>query len=246
MKAIVWTKYGPPDVLQLREVEKPVPKDNEVLIRVKAATVTAGDCELRRFDITIMLWLLVRIMVGIRKPRIKILGQEMAGEIESVGKNVTQFKKGDPVFAAAVMRLGAYAEYACLPGKYPIEIKPANMSYEEAATIPTGGLNALHFLRKGNIQSGQKVLIYGAGGSIGTFDVQLARYFGAEVTAVDSKDKLEMLLSIGADHVIDYTQEDFTKNGETYDIVFDVVGKSSFLRGIKSLKETGFYLVANP
>jgi len=246
MKAIIWTKYGPPDVLQLQEVEKPEPKDDEILIKVKAATVTAGDCELRRFDITIMLWLPVRIMFGIRKPRIRILGQEMAGGIESVGKNVTQFKKGDLVFAATEMRLGAYAEYACLPDKYPIAIKPANMSYEEAATIPTGGLNALHFLRKGNIRGGQKVLINGAGGSIGTYALQIAKSYGAHVTCVDAAGKLDMLSSIGSDQVIDYTQEDFTANGETYDIIIDVVGTCSFSKTVKSLSQNGHYILGNP
>jgi len=246
MKAIVWTKYGPPDVLQLKEVEKPIPKDNEVLIRIYAATVTAGDCELRRFDISILFWLFVRIMFGLRRPRKKILGQELAGEIESVGKEVTQFKKGDQVFAATERSLGAYAEYVCLPSTYAMAIKPTNMTYEEAATVPTGGLNALHFLRKGNIQRGQKVLINGAGGSIGTYAVQLAKSFGAEVTGVDSTRKLDMLRSIGADHIIDYTQEDFTKSGETFDVIFDVVGKSSFSRSVKSLKQKGRYLLANP
>ncbi len=246
MKAIVWTKYGPPEVLEYKVVEKPAPKDNEVLIRVHAATVTAGDCELRRFDISILLWLFVRIMIGIRKPRIKILGQELAGEIESVGNKVTQFKKGDPVFAATEMRLGAYAEYACLPGTYAMAIKPTTMTYEEAATIPTGGLNALHFLRKGNIRSGQKVLICGAGGSIGTYAVQIAKSFGAQVTCVDSRSKLDMLRSIGSDQVIDYTEEDFTKNGETYDIIIDVVGKTSFSRTVRSLSKNGHYILGNP
>ena len=246
MKAIVWTKYGPPDVLQFKEVEKPAPKDNEVLIRVHAATVTAGDCELRRFDISILLWLFVRIMIGIRKPRIKILGQELAGEIESIGKEVTQFKKGDTVFAATEMRLGAYAEYTCLPGTCAMAIKPTNMTYEEAATIPTGGLNALHFLRKGNIRSGQKVLIIGAGGSIGTYAVQIAKSFGTHVTCVDSRSKLDMLRSIGSDQVIDYTEEDFTKNGETYDLIIDVVGKSSFSRSVRSLSQNGHYILGNP
>ena len=246
MKASVWTKYGPPDVLQFKEVEKPAPKDNEVLIRVYAATVTAGDCELRRFDIPGYLWLFVRIMLGIRKPRVEILGQELAGEIESAGKKVTQFKKGDPVFAATEMRLGAYAEYACLPGTFAMAINPANMTYEEAATIPTGGLNALHFLRKGNIRSGQKLLINGAGGSIGTYAVQIAKSFGAHVTSVDSTDKLDMLRSIGSDQVIDYTKEDFTKNGETYDIIIDVVGKCSFSPTVRSLKKNGRYVLGNP
>jgi len=246
MKAIVWTNYGPPDVLQLQKVEKPVPRDKEVLIKVNAATVTAGDCELRKLDIPVLLRPLVRIMVGVRKPRNKILGQELSGEVESVGKNVTQFKEGDPVFAATEMRLGAYAEYACLPGKFPIAIKPSNMSYEEAATIPTGGLNALHFLRKGDIGSGQKVLINGAGGSIGTYALQIAKSFGAHVSCVDSKDKLDMLSSLGSDKVIDYMQEDFTSNGENYDIIIDVVGKCSFSKTVRSLSPNGRYILGNP
>ncbi len=246
MKAIVWTKYGPPDVLQFKELNKPVPKDNEILIKVHAATVTAGDCELRRFDIPVELWLFVRIIMGIRKPRIKILGQELAGDIESAGKKVKHLKKGDPVFAATEMRMGAYAEYACLSGKSVMAIKPAHITYEEAATIPTGGLNALHFLKKGKIRSGQSVLILGAGGSIGTYAVQIAKSYGAHITCVDSGNKLEMLLSIGSDQVIDYTKEDFTKNGVTYDLIIDVVGKSSFSRNVRSLSKNGHYILGNP
>ena len=246
MKAIVWTKYGPPDVLQFKELNKPVPKENEVLIRVHAATVTAGDCELRRFDIPLGLRLFVRIMFGIIKPRIKILGQELAGEIESVGKKVKHFKKGDPVFAATEMRMGAYAEYACLPAKSAMALKPVNMSYDEAATVPTGGLNALHFLRKGDIRSGQKILILGAGGSIGTYAVLISKSYGAHITCVDSGNKLEMLLSIGSDQVIDYTKEDFTENGEIYDLIIDVVGKSSFSRNVRSLSKSGHYILGNP
>ncbi|HXQ93366.1 MAG TPA: NAD(P)-dependent alcohol dehydrogenase [Nitrososphaerales archaeon] len=227
-------------------MEKPAPKDNEVLIRVHAATVTMGDCEIRRFKMPIWLWLLARIGFGFRGPRKKILGQELAGEIESVGKDVKQFKKDDKVFALTGFHLGAYAEYDCLPEKGLIASKPANMTFEEAAAVPLGGLHALYFLRKGNIQSGQKVLIIGAGGSIGTFAVQLAKSFGAEVTGVDSTLKLDVLRSIGADHAIDYTKEDFTKSGQTYDIIFDVVGKSSFSGCIRSLKENGFYLLGNP
>ena len=246
MKAIVYAKYGPPDVLQLKEVEKPTPKDNEVLIRVKATTVTAADCELRSLKLPIWLRLPVRIYMGLVRPKDKILGQELAGEIEAVGINVKRFRKGDHVFAWTGLRLGGYAEYTCMSEKGMLAMKPANMTYEEAAAVPIGGLNALHFLRKGNVKSGQKVLIQGAGGSIGTSAVQLAKYFGAEVTAVDSTGKLDMLRSMGVDKVIDYMQEDFTENGETYDVIFDVVGKGSFRRSVRSLRTMDVYLLANP
>jgi NADPH:quinone reductase-like Zn-dependent oxidoreductase len=251
MKAIVWTEYGPPDVLQLKEVAKPTPKDNEVLIKVYATTVTAGDCEQRSLKLPIWHALPMRAYVGLKKPkRITILGMELAGEIESVGNDVKIFKEWDQVFAATgFVGMGACAEYICLPEdpeEGALAIKPANMTYEEAAPVPVGGLEALHFLRQGNIQSGQKVLINGAGGTIGTFAVQLAKYFGCEVTGVDSTRKLDMLRSIGADQVIDYTQEDFTKSGETYDFILDVVSKSSFSGSIQSLKQNGRYLIANP
>jgi len=249
MKAVVWTKYGSPNGLQLEEVEKPIPKDNEILVKIHATTVTAGDCEMRTLKLPMGLGFIIRLYNGIRRPkRITILGQEFSGEVDEVGKDVTSFKKGDQVFGSSGFEMATYAEYKCVPeeGEAVAAIKPSNMTFEEAATIPVGGFTALHFLRKGNIQSGQKVLINGAGGSIGTVGVQLAKHYGAEVTAVDSAGKLDMLRSIGADHVIDYTQVDFTKSGETYDVIFDVVGKASYSGSIKSLKENGFYLMGNP
>ncbi len=248
MKAIVWTKYGPPEVLQLEDVEKPTPKDKEVLIKVNATTVNMGDCETRRFEFPIYLWLLARLAMGLRKPRktFSILGMELAGEIEAIGKDVKLFKKGDQVFGISELGKGTYAEYVCLPENLAVTIKPANMTFEEAAAVPLGGLEALHFVRKGDIQDGQKVLIRGAGGSIGTMAVQLAKYYGAEVTAVDSEMKLDMLRSIGADKVIDYTKEDITKSKETYDFIFDVVGKTSFSSFISMLNKNGTYATAYP
>ncbi|MEZ4865602.1 MAG: NAD(P)-dependent alcohol dehydrogenase [Caldilineaceae bacterium] len=247
MKAIIWTAYGSPAVLQSQEVAKPTPKANELLIKVYAATVTAGDCEVRALKIPFLYRLPMRVYVGWRKPqRVTILGQELAGEIEAVGAAVTRFKPGDQIFAATLFRFGTYAEYACLPESHPIALKPTTMSYAEAATIPTGGVNALHFLRKAKVQAGEHVLINGAGGSIGAYGIQLAKQMGAEVTAVDSAGKLAMLTAIGADHVIDYTQIDFTQNGIQYDVIIDVVGKSSFTRSIQCLKQQGRYVLGNP
>jgi NADPH:quinone reductase-like Zn-dependent oxidoreductase len=246
MKAIICRKYGPPETLQLKVVERPAPKANEVRIRVVAATASRGDCELRGLAVPMLLQIIMRVAFGFRGPRRKILGQELAGEIESVGINVTLFKKGDQVFALTGLHLGAYAEYDCLPEKGLVAIKPSNMTFEEAAAVPVGGLHAYHFLSRGDIRSGQKVLIIGAGGSIGTFAVQIAKSFGAEVTGVDITAKLEVVRSVGADHVIGYNQEDFTKGGEVYDVIFDAVGRSSFSGCVRSLKEDGRYLLGNP
>jgi NADPH:quinone reductase-like Zn-dependent oxidoreductase len=228
------------------EVEKPSPKEDEVLIRVHATTVTAGDCGLRSLRFPLMSQPILRLGFGFRGPRKKILGQELAGEIESVGNNVKLFGRGDEVCAWTGFHLGGYAEYTCLRKGAVLAIKPVNMTYDEAATLGVGGVEALRLLRKGNLRSGEKVLINGAGGSIGTFAVQIAKSYGAEVTGVESAGKLDTLRSIGADHVIDYTQEDFTKNGRMYDVIFDVIGKSPFSRCIRSLKRNGRYLLGNP
>ena len=251
MKAILWTKYGSPDSLQLMDIPKPVPSDDEILVKILATTVTAGDTEMRRLKLPLMLSFPMRLYLGLLKPkRVTILGQELAGIVEEVGKNVKSYREGDQVFGTTGFGFGAYAEHICLKGnpnevQGTLAIKPVNMSFEEAAAVPTAGFEALHFLRHSNIQVGQKVLIFGAGGSIGTFSVQLAKHFGAEVTCVDSTRKMDMLRSIGADHVIDYTQEDFTNNDVKYDVIIDVVGKRSFSRRINSLKRNGNYYLAN-
>lgn len=252
MKAIVWTKYGPPEVLQLQKVEKPSPKADEILIRIHATTVTAGDCEMRSLKFPLLLGLPMRIWIGFSKPRAgTIPGTELAGEVEGVGKGVTRFKVGDRVFGSAGMGLGANAEYICLPEAQSdlgggVAHMPADMRYAEAATFPFGGRDALHFIRLAMLQPEQKILINGAGGSIGVFAVQLAKLEGVEVTAVDRGEKLEMLRDLGADHVVDYTQEDFIARGEIYDVIFDVVGTLKFSRANRALKPQGVYLLANP
>ena len=253
MKAIVYTEYGTPDVLHLKEVERPTPKDNELLIKVHAVSVNIGDIWARnfkamspsKFSMPFLFWLPARMSFGFSKPKVSILGNEFAGQVESVGKNVTSFKPGDQVFGYRGQSLGANAEYICMPENGLVTTKPSNLTYEEAAVLPYGTLTALNLLRKVNIQPGQKVLINGASGGIGSAAVQFAKYFGAEVSGVCGTPRLEFVKSLGADKVIDYTKEDFTKNGETYDLIFDIMNKSSFAKCKNSLKENGIYLLAS-
>ena len=246
MKAIVYTQYGPPEVLRLQEVEKPAPRDREVLVKIHATTVTIGDTIMRSLNMPISGWqrLLARFYLGIRKPKRPILGMELAGDIESVGREVTRFKPGDPVFASTfAVNFGGYAEYKCLPENGVLALKPTNLTYEEAAAIPGAGQTAWQCLKKGRIQRRQTVLIYGASGAVGTYAVQLAsRHFGADVTGVCSGTNLELVKSLGASRVIDYTREDFTQSGATYDVIFDAVGKLLPAQGKKALKPGGVYI----
>lgn len=247
MKAITFTRYGPPEVLRVEDVSKPAAGEDEVLIKVRAAEATKSDCEMRSFKFAVnWFWLPLRIAFGIIKPRRHILGGYFSGEIESVGENVTHLSPGDQVFGAAGLRLGAYGEYVALPERYTIVAMPRNMSFEEAAAVPLGGLNALHFMRRARIQPGESVLINGAGGSIGTHAVQIAKSMGADVTAVDSTIKESMLRRIGADDFIDYTKEDFAAKSQKFDVILDMVAKSSYSASIKMLNPNGRYLTANP
>ena len=239
MKAIVYEKYGPPEVLQIREAEKPVPKDNEVLVKVFATPITVGDVRLRKADP-----FMARTFNGLIKPKRKILGMNFAGSVEATGKNVKQFKPGDKVFGSTVFAFGCYAEYLVIPEEGVITTMPTDISYEEAAVIPFGTLTSLHFLRKGNIKEGQKILIYGASGSLGVAAVQLAKYFGAEVTGICSTVNLELVKSLGADKVIDYTKENFSDYDQTYDIIYDTVGKISFFDSMGKLNKNGIFLNA--
>src|SRR5450759_2278200 len=237
MKAVVHTRYGPPDVLQVKEVEKPVPKDNEVLIRVHATTVNRTDCGFLRAEP-----FFVRVVSGLLRPKATILGSELAGEVEAAGKDVASFKQGDQVFGLTGLHFGAHAEYVCLPEEAAMAARPSNMDYEEAAALCDEAMLAIAFIRRTNPQDGHRVLVNGASGSIGSAAVQLAKYYGAEVTAVCNTRNLELVRSLGADAVIDYTREDFTRDGQTYDAVFDAVGKSSFRRCSSLLKKGGIYL----
>ena len=253
MKAIVYTQYGPPEVLQLKEVEKPVPKDNEILIRIHATPVNYGDLvtrnfaniPAREFNMPLLFLLPARIAFGYNKPKNTILGSELSGEIESVGKDVKRFKKGDQVFAYVGSKMRANAEYLCMPEHGMVGIKPDNMSHEEAACVPYGGIMALSHLRKVDIKKGHNILINGASGGIGSLAVQLAKSYGATVTGVCGTPRLEYVKALGADTVIDYTREDFTRNGETYDLIYDILGRSSFSRCKGSLTKNGRYLLAS-
>jgi len=243
MKACVYERYGPPEVLQLREVEKPTPKDDEVLIKTHAATVTSGDWRVRSLNVPVGFRLIMRLVFGISKPRQPILGSELAGVVKSVGKNVTRFKVGDQVFAFSDTAMGCHAAYKCMPQDGAVVLKPSNLTCNEAAAISFGGTTALDFLRRGKLQSGERILVNGASGGVGTAAVQLAKHFGADVTGVCSTANVELVRSLGARHVIDYTKEDFTQNGETYDVIVDTVGTAPFSRSKDSLKAGGRLLM---
>ncbi|MGB7815154.1 MAG: NAD(P)-dependent alcohol dehydrogenase [Methylotenera sp.] len=243
MKAIMYKRYGPPEVLQLKEVEKPTPKDNEVLIKTYATTVTSGDWRVRSLNVPAGFGIIIRLALGVARPKQPILGTELAGVVESVGKDVSKFKVGDKVFAFSDAAMGCYVEYKCMPEDGAVALKPSNLTFDEAAALSFGGITALDFFRRGKLQSGEKVLVNGASGGVGTAAVQLAKHFEADVTGVCSTANVELVRSLGASHVIDYTQEDFTQNGETYDVIVDTVGTVPFSRSKASLKEGGRLLM---
>lgn len=243
MKAIVASQYGTPDVLQLQEVANPTPKDHEILVKIHATTVTAGDSRMRSFNVPLLFWIPARLTLGLTKPKHPIYGMELAGEVAAIGKDVTRFKVGDQIFASTLTEnFGGHAGYKCLPEQAMVALKPANMTYEEAAALPIGATTALRLLRKGNIQRGQKVLIYGASGSVGTYAIQLAKFFGAKVTAVCSTANLDMVKSLGADHAIDYTKEGFLSGEEQYDAIFDTVAKLPKAKAAKRLTSNGAFV----
>jgi len=244
MRVVICTKYGPPDVLRLAEVEKPAPKDNEILVRIRATAVTSGDVRIRSFNVPALPWLPVRLAMGLRGPRKRVLGAELAGEIEAAGRDVKLFKPGDKVFGSAGHGFGAYAEYKCLPEEAVLAPMPTGLSFEEAAAVFFGGHSALYFLRRGNVREGQEVAIYGASGAVGTSAVQLAKHFGATVTGICSGANANLVRSLGAERVVDYTKEDFAKQDRTYDVIFDTVGRSPFSGCLRSLKKDGVYLRA--
>jgi NADPH:quinone reductase-like Zn-dependent oxidoreductase len=243
MKAVVCTKYGAPEVLQIREVATPTPKDDEIRIRIRATTVSVADVRIRSFNVPAQAWIPARLFLGVRAPRKPIFGSELAGDVEAVGSLVTRFKVGDAIFAPTLDEgFGGYAEYRCLPETSALAIKPANISYEEAAAVPIGGITALRFLKKGNIQNGHNVLIYGASGSVGTFAVQIAKHFGAQVTGVCSTANVELVRSLGADYVIDYTRTDFAASGQRFDLIFDAVGKTTKAQRQQALAPSGSFV----
>ena len=247
MKAVVYEEYGSPEVLHVKDVEKPKPAADQVLIRVRAVEATKADCEMRSFKFAVSwFWLPLRVMLGLRKPRNPILGNYFAGVVEAMGHDVSRFQIGQNVFGAAGLRMGAYAEHLCIADSCTMVTMPIDMSFAEAAAVPLGGLNALHFMRKAAIRKGDKVLVNGAGASIGTFAVQIAKAMGGEVTAVDSGIKESMLRNIGADHFVDYTKEDFTKRGDTYDVIFSMVARTSYSSCVRALEPGGRYVMANP
>lgn len=242
MKVIICTKYGSPDVLKIKEIEKPIPKDNEILVNNFATSVSKADTRIRSFSVPLAFWIPGRLALGITKPRKNVLGGELAGKIELVGKDVRNFKQGDEVFAATGMEFGTYAQYVCIPEDGVVAIKPANISFQQAAVIPIGARTALYYLRKANIKKGQQVLIYGASGSVGSYAVQIAKFLGAKVTAVCSATNIGLVKKIGADNVIDYTDKDFSLGYNTYDVIFEAVNKSSFLKCNSALKSEGIYI----